>query len=251
VTSERLYVYGVVPVAEQEALAAAGVDGSKVELVAHGGLAALTSRVTGDTLQAARELRAHWQVLQQACEASTVVPMRFGTILEDEQAVRDDLLGANAEHLTGLLEQLRGCVQMTVKGSYVEDQLLRDIVASSQALSTLAAHVRGKPAAAAYYDRIQLGEGIAAAVAQRREHDTQRALAILEPAAEAARAEEAPGALDAFNLAVLVKRTRQDELGGRVGDLAGEFDGQVEIRYVGPLPPYSFAEGELVAAGGV
>lgn len=248
-TGDPLYVYGVVPSAERTALSVMGVDGSEVEAIEHGDFAALTSRVRGDALRAPRELRAHWRVLQEACETTTVLPVRFGTVLEDEHAVRDRLLEANSAHLQQLLAHLRGCVQMIVKGLYAEAPLLREVVAGSPALSRLAARVRNMPQNAAYYDRIRLGESIAAAVARRRAADEQHALAALGPAAVAGRAEEAPGTLDAFNLALLVKRTRERELSRLVGDLAEAVGGTIEIRYVGPLPPYSFAEGELAAGG--
>jgi hypothetical protein len=249
VTEGALYVYGVVPRAEREAVSAIGVEGSEVETVESDGLAALTSRVSSDTLGAPRELRAHWRVLQQACESATVLPVRFGTVMQDEKAVRERLLEANADRLQELLKRLRGCVQVTVKGTYREDRLLRAVVAASPALTALAARVRKLPASAAYYDRIRLGEAIAAAVGDRRVADTEQALAALEPAAAAARAEEAPGALDAFNLAFLLKRPSQDDFSRRVSDLVDDVGEQIEVRYVGPLPPYSFAEAELAAGG--
>jgi Gas vesicle synthesis protein GvpL/GvpF len=249
VSDDALYVYGVMPRAERGALSVAGVDGAEVGTVEVDGLAALTSRVHGDSLGAARELRAHWRVLQQACEGATVLPVRFGTVMENERAVRERLLQANAPHLDELLKRLQGCVQMTVKGTYREEPLVRGIVASSPALSALAKRIRGVAAAAAYYDRIRLGEFIAAGVADRRAADTQKALAALEPGAVAARAEEAAGALDAFNLAFLVKRTAQDDFSRRVRNLIDEVIDEIDVRYVGPLPPYSFADGELAAGG--
>jgi hypothetical protein len=242
-----VYVYGIVPRDEPAKIPAAGINGAKVKVVEHDGLAALTSRIDADQIHVGRGLRAHWSVLQEACEAATVVPMRFGTVVEDEHAVRERLLEENAPHLDELLKQLRGCVQLVVKGGYVEDRLLGAIVSSSPALSALAARVRATPKAAAYYERIRLGEGISAAVEARRETDTANALAILEPAAVAARAEEVRGALDAFNLAFLVKRTAQEQFSGRVRKLVDAFGELVNVRYVGPLPPFSFAETEVLA----
>jgi hypothetical protein len=248
-TPEALYVYGVVPRAERDAITGTGVDGSDVEMVEHDRFAAITSRIRTDALRAPRELRRHWSVLQQAIEATTVVPVRFGTVLQDERAVREDLLDANAAQLGELFAQVDGCVQMTIKGSYVEERLLADVVRSSRALSALAEHVQRTPQAASYYDRIRLGEGIANAIAAQRDLDTERALQALEPAAVGARAEEVPGQLDAFSLAFLVKRDRQDDFSGRVRELGAELEGRIELRYVGPLPPYSFAEGTLTAGG--
>src|SRR4029079_4392320 len=91
--------------------------------------------------------------------------------------------------------------------------------------------------AASCYDRIRLGEGIASAIAAQRELDGERAFQMLETAAVGGRLEEAPGQLDTFNLAFLVKRDRQDDFSGRVRELGAEVEGRIEVRYVGPLPP--------------
>jgi hypothetical protein len=248
VTTAPLYVYGVVSIDERDSVSVAGVEGSPVGMVEHDGLAAITSPLQGKQLRAAREVRAHMRVLQETAETATVLPVRFGTVLEDEHAVRERLLEPNAAHLDALLKQLAGCVQLNVKGDYDEDVLVRQIVTASPALSKLAKRVRAMPEAAAYYDRIQLGEGIAAAVGARRESDTGRALDQLAPAAVAARSETPTSTYQALNLAFLVRRDGQDEFTARVRDLVAELGDEIDVRYVGPLPPYSFAEGELEAA---
>lgn len=243
--SEKFYVYGVVPRSDREAVERA--EGPEVELVEHDGVVALTQRISGDELHAVRALRSHWKVLQDACEAATVVPLRFGTVLESERAVREQLLDANVQRLDELFRRLRGCVQMTVKGTYVEPSVLQKIISASPALSALAARVRSAPPAAGYYDRIKLGEAIATAITRRRSDDTARALDLLEPAAEMVHAEDPAGELDAFNLACLVKRTAEGDFGARVRQLTEAAGPELEIQYVGPLPPFSFADEQLVA----
>lgn len=238
--AEALYVYGVVPAKERDAVTAAGVEGSPVGTVEYDGLAAITSPLEGGTLSAAREVRAHWRVLQEASEHATVLPVRFGTVLESEAAVRERLLERNAERLGGLLKQLAGCVQVTLKGEYRESYVLSDIVRSTPGLSALVARIRARSPEAGYYDRIMLGERIAAELARRRDADTARAMDRLDPAAVAGRAEEG-GAYTAFNLAFLVRRTGLDEFSKLVGGLIDEVREQIDVRYVGPLPPYSFA----------
>lgn len=245
---EPLYVYGVMSIAERDSLSVAGVEGSDVGTVEYDGLAALTSPVQGESLRVAREIRAHLRVLQEASEGATVLPVRFGTVLENERAVRERLLEPNAEHLDALLKRLSGCIQLTVKATYDEERLLRDVVSASPALTALTQRVRNMPEAAAYYERIRLGEAIAAAVAARRDADTARALTLMEPAALATHGEELAAPYEAFNLSFLVKRTQEEEFGRCVQTVFEELGERMEIRYVGPLPPYSFAEGELEAA---
>jgi hypothetical protein len=244
--SNSVYVYGVLAAADAASLTTSGVMGSPVRAVQSGDLAALVSDVAGGALAAAREVRAHWRVLESASKQTTVLPVRFGTVMEDDDAVREQLLADGAERLTALLQELTGRVQLTVRGTYDEDALLRGVVAGSSEIAALREHVLRMPEAAAYYDRIQLGELIAGEVQRRREADAALAGERLAPFAVAVR-EEATGADGAFHLAFLVERDRIDAFSAAVTALTAELGDRVAIRYVGPLAPYSFAEAELAA----
>src|SRR3954467_8404818 len=147
---ETVYVYGVMSAAEQEAVAAAGVERAGVRTVRHSGLAALVSDGGGGALPAAKEGRAHWQVLGEASTGATVLPIRFGTVMESEQAVREQLLEPNAERLVGLLQELSGRVQLSVKGDYDDELLLRDVVRGSPEVAALRERLRTLPEAAGY-----------------------------------------------------------------------------------------------------
>jgi hypothetical protein len=242
-----VYVYGVLPAEEQRQVSEKGVEGAEVRTVEHAGVAALVSPVRGSALVAAREVRAHWTVLGEAVKRATILPVRFGTVLESDDAVRERLLGANAERLSALLRDVAGCVQLTVKGEYVEDRLMRDVVRGSPAIAALRERLEGVPDQAGYYERIRLGELVADEVARRREDDTRHALERLEPLAVAARAEQATQPNAAFNLAFLVRRDRESAFTKGVSELGEDLEGRIEIRYVGPLPPYSFADADMSA----
>jgi Gas vesicle synthesis protein GvpL/GvpF len=243
-----VYVYGVLRSQDARAVAAAGVADAHVRGVEHDRIAALVSTVEGNTLAAAREVRAHWQVLEEASSAATVLPVRFGTVLESDDAVRDTLLEPNAEHLSGMLDELEGRVQLTVKASYDEDQLLREVIQHAPAIAAMRTQLRKLPREAGYYGRIQLGEAVAAEVDRRRTDDTGLALDRLAPLAVASRSEAVSTSDGAFNLAFLVERAGVEAFSKAVAELARELGERVAIRYVGPLPPYSFADMEL--AGG-
>jgi hypothetical protein len=243
-----VYVYGVVAAGDAPAMRVDGVEGYAVRTVAGGRLGALVSDLERGALTAARAVRAHWGVLEAAAEHATVVPMRFGTVLADDEAVRDELLAPNAEELERLLAQLAGRVQLKVEGRYDEPRMLREIVAASPPIAALQRRVQGRSEAAGYYDRIRLGEAIAAAVDRRRAADTDRAEATLAPLAEAHRVEEARTPDAAFNLSFLVAEDHVDAFGAGVAALREELGDAVALRFVGPLPPYSFAEMQLTPA---
>jgi Gas vesicle synthesis protein GvpL/GvpF len=239
----EVHVHGVMAAADRIDIASA-----KVRLVAHRDVAALVTDADVERLTAAKVLREHWRVLEEAAATATVLPVRFGTVMAGERAVVDEFLAPGHDGLAAQLRELDGKVQLTVKGSFEEEELMRGVVAGSPAIARLRERVRSLPEAAAYYENIELGQMVAAEVERARERDTETVLARLEPPAVASR-REAPSALDAaVNAAFLVERDRIDEFSRAVTELAHELAGRVELRYVGPLAPYSFT-GEAASPG--
>lgn len=232
----EVHVHGVTAAGEREAIAAAGGLA-----VVHRDLAAVASDAAQEA-SAAELMRRHWRVLEAIGERATVLPVRFGTAMADEDAVVGELLEARYDDLAAQLAALEGKVQLTVKGTYDEDALLRSIVAASPAVATLRERVRGLPEAAGHFQRIQLGELVAAEVDRARERDAAWLLERLEGLAVATSSEQASGLDGAVNAAFLVERARIDEFSRAVGDAAETLAGRVQLRYLGPLPPYSFAD---------
>lgn len=231
----EVHVYGVVPASARLDLADEGV-----RLVAHRRVAALVSDAEPGELTAVRVLRDHWRVLEEACAHATVLPVRFGTVMADDGAVVEQFLKPSHDELAAQLDAMAGKVQLTVKGFYDEEALMADVVARSPAIARLRERVNALPEAAAYYKRIELGQLVAAEVERTRERDAQAILERLEPSALAARLEPPSSADAAVNAAFLVEGTRVDEFSDAVARLGRELAGRIRLRYVGPLPPYSF-----------
>ena len=239
------YVYGVVPASDRTEIEAGGVgrEPSAVRRITLDGVAALVSDVPRGALVAARDLRAHWNVLEEVAARTTVLPIRVGTVLESDAAVVEELLAPNADHLAALLAELDGKVQVNIKGFYDEERLLREIVRETPALARMRERVQRLPQAASYYERIQLGELVSAEIDRRRARDAELVVGRLELLAEAAKAEAPTTESGAVNVAFLVRRDRLDEFSGSVDRLAADLGERVQLRYIGPLPPYSFADG--------
>lgn len=241
--TEPTYVYGVAATPPRGAALGDGVGGSAVEVIEHGGLAALTSPLRQESLTA-KDVRAHWSVLERAFAEGTVLPVRFGTVLESEAAVRERLLDANAERLSGLLHDLEGLVQLNVKGRYDEEVLLREIVSTSPRVAALREQLKDLPTGAAPAQQLELGRLVEAEIERRRVQDAAIAHERVAPVAAAVREEQA-GHPVAFNLAVLVPSAREPQLSAVVTELGTTFGERIRIRYVGPMAPFSFADADL------
>jgi hypothetical protein len=231
----EVYVHGVVS-------SPVKITAAPVRWVEHRGIAALISDAGEGSRMASDALRRHWRVLEEVVATTTVLPVRFGTAMANEQAVVDEFLAPRHERLEASLASMAGKVQLSLKGEYEEGALLRGVVKDSPAIARLRERVRAIPEAAGYYDRIRLGEMIAGAVESAREADTALVLGRLEPLAVATSREASSSVNSAVDAAFLVDRNRVDAFSERVAEIAGELGPRIKLRYVGPLPPYSFAE---------
>ena len=237
----EVYVHGVT-----EAGARAAIEGAGARAVADGALAAIVTDASGPT-RAADLMRRHWQVLEAVAATETVVPIQFGTAMAGEEAVAAEFLAPRSEELRAQLAAFNGKVQLTVKGTYDETELLRSVVDRSPAVAQLREKVRGLSEAAGHYERMRLGELVAAEVEQQRGRDAERLHSVLDGLAVTARREPATGLQGAVNAAFLVERGRTAEFARAVDGAAEEVEGRIELRLLGPLPPYGFVTEEAPA----
>jgi Gas vesicle synthesis protein GvpL/GvpF len=245
-----VYVYGVIPASDAgDWPGAEGIDCAPVRAIPAGHLAALASDIDPEHTPGTRaDLEAHRRVQEAAIERGTVIPMRFGIVMDDEDVVRERLLERHGSDLDELLRSLDGQVQMTVRAYYAEDALLRTAISTDEEIARRTAALAGKSEIDTRPERIALGELVAAAVDSRRERDENALVERLRPLASDVRVDTPGSDRVALNAQLLVPRDRRPALDAAIGELGTVLEGYLALRYIGPLPPYSFAELELEPA---
>jgi hypothetical protein len=241
-TDTAKYVYGVLA-AGASPPPGRGIDDAPLAVVPHGGVAALVSDVPEDFLEARREeLLTHSRVLEEAMQRTVVLPMRFGVVLPDEATVQERLLDPYAEQLEAQLRAMAGKVEITIKGIYDEAAVLREVLAEDREIAGLRQAIQGKPEDATYYQRIELGERVAAALEEKRDAAAPPIVDRLAPLAVDVRVGEPVHERMAVNASFLVERDRLPEFDRAVDRIGAEQAGRIQLKYTGPLPPHSFVE---------
>ncbi|TDC58827.1 GvpL/GvpF family gas vesicle protein [Actinomadura sp. GC306] len=244
------YVYGVTRSGATLPGDVLGLDDKPVTMIEDGGVcAAIVSDLPqGRALGERADLVAHQRVLNALVDAGTVVlPFRFGAALADRGAVEKELLAGNSERFGRILEQLDGTVELRVKATYVQDTVLREIMAADPDIAELSQRLREVPADAAdavYYDRVRLGELIAQTMERMRESDGQALLDGAAGAAEAAVTKTPAREEDVLDASFLVRADRRAEFEQAVEELSREHGERIKVRLIGPLPPYDFVPEE-------
>jgi hypothetical protein len=237
------YVYGVVPASSKLPSTRRGIDDRPLRVVASGGLGALTSDAPGDELVAGRdELLTHSRVLEQALERGPVLPMRFGVVMPSEDSVRSDLLSAHRDELEAQLEEMRGKVEVNIKGIYDEQAVLAEVVRENTEVARLRESLQGVSEDATYFQRIRLGELVAEALTAKRGADEEVTLSLLSQYALDVQLGEPLHERMAVNASFLVERDRLEEFDRAVDELGARHADRIRFRYTGPLPPHSFVE---------
>jgi hypothetical protein len=222
-----------------EGLRAVGADETALRAIRHEALAAVVSDAPQGLRPKRRDLVAHETVVETLSAAGAVVPLRFGTVAPDDDAVVAEL-ARGASRYTELLTRLAGHVERNVKGAHQEDALLADLLADNPELRARNEALRAA-GGGNQQDQVAFGERMAFAVEQRRTRDAAYVVAALRPLAMLDR--HAPSVKDCFvNVSFLVPSAAQDDFDAVVAQLRTALEGYAELRVSGALPPYSFVD---------
>ncbi|MBQ0998790.1 GvpL/GvpF family gas vesicle protein [Streptomyces sp. RK62] len=249
------YVYGITASSHPalpEDMGGVGDPARPVRILKAGRLAAVVSDAPEGLRPKRRELLAHSNVLAETGAAGCVLPMRFGSVAPDDDAVVS-VLEERAEHYAERLDALEGKDEYNVKANHAEEAVLHRVLSENPQLRAMTEANR-QAGGGSYDDRLRLGEMVAAAVKEQEARDATDVRHTLEPAAAAVNVgPDSSGWL--ANVSFLVARDEADVFLAAVEQLRKGHP-HLEVRLNGPLPPYSFVEpgpgdsGLADAAGG-
>jgi hypothetical protein len=256
---ERQYLYCIVDTGEAVTLGPVGIgDGTQVLAVEHEGIAALVSATALDKLEISRgNAIAHQRVMETAMQrGQTVLPVRFNTIAEPkpdktaQQRIIDHVLVGRRDEIRGLMATMKPLVEMGVKGLWTNmEGVFRDIVSASAEIQSCRKKLLGGlfnktpgKGQANVTMQIKLGEMVKKALEACKLQAENALLERLKPLAVDFRVNKTFGDPMFANLAILIDKSRQDE----VADVLSAFEARQgcpsKLRYVGPLPPCNFLE---------
>jgi hypothetical protein len=235
------YVYGIVPACTCLPEDLLGAGGGDVTLVRYGDLAGVISEIPPTGALGTREdLRAHENVVAALAERTTMLPLRFGAVVTTADAVSREMLEPYYDWFTDVLKELQGCAQFSVSGMYVQDAVLREVLAEEPEVMRLRESLRGLPEDAGYYDRVRLGELIVHAMDAKREVDTEDLVQTLSRYAVSVTPRQPLGDDTAADAAFLVADADRANFERAVDELSYRWAGRIRLRVCGPVAPYDF-----------
>lgn len=229
-----------------------GVGGAEVFTICHDGIAAVVSVTGEDKLEITRQNAiTHQRVMEAAMRLGhTVLPVRFNTIAEgtaDKLARRrviNHVLVGRRQEILGLLSEMGPLVELGVKALWTDiEAVFKAIVAGDQGIQSLRSRLSGDSARSAGTAAMaKLGEMVKNALEAEKSKAQSALLNRLTPLTVDHRANKTFGDPMFANLALLVEKTRQDEVQAALSDFEASQGGRAKLRCVGPLPACNFLE---------
>ena len=245
------YVYAIIPSADSVVFDVAGLDDDdeEVSTVSRGSIAAvigvspLTDYRGLQRSEAVRYLVAHQRVLECVMRDYPALPVKFGTVLPDEDCVRR-LLEQEAKLFGETLGQLSGLAQMEVVVLWNLQDIFQQI-GQEEPVARLKAQIASRPAEETMAERVDLGQLVKACLERQRAVISDRLLPALRQVAVDMALNPLMDDSMVINVALLLKNTSRGALDQRLEQLDVDFGGRLRFRCVGPLPPYNFATVEV------
>lgn len=241
-SSQSTYVYGLIRAEDHHPISARAVGDpdQTVTIMSAGSIAALVSAIEqSEIMPTRRQMLRHTKVLEAAMADRPVLPMRFGIIVPSPATLLQ-VIGPRSQELRALLGQIDGRIEVALKASWNEQFMWREVAAEHPHLAASGRTLMNRGEQQTYYDRIELGRTIGAALEEKRTAARRRLLQIVAPFA--VQVKELPPIDDAMfaHFALLVEKTSEPALYETVAALEQSRNSGLTFRYVAPIPPYNF-----------
>ena len=241
-TNQKLYLYAVAPASNAWNFGPIGVDDGAVYSIAHGRVSAVVSEVPQKLRPERRQLAAHQEVLKRLMlEASAVLPVSFGVVADDPEAVRR-ILSRNQKPFLEQLRRVAGRVEMGLRVTWDVPNIFEYFVHTHPELRVARDRFFGGHREPTQDDKIELGRLFDRLLMEDREAHTERVVEILTPSCVEIKRNKPRTEREAVNLACLVGRDAREQFDAAVFEGAKLFDNSYAFDYNGPWAPHNFVD---------
>jgi hypothetical protein len=189
---------------------------------------------------------AHQQILERVMMEHSLLPVRFGTIADDADQIRNKVLIARYDEIRERLSYVSDKIELGLKVLWIEKSApFQEIVNENKDIRRIRDRLAEKKGAA-QRDQVRLGEMVKKALDHKRMKTEKDMLSQLLPLCVDHRKNPVFGDQMITNSAFLIFKHREAAFDQAVNDLAETHAAQLKFKYVGPVPPCNFVEMSIV-----
>jgi hypothetical protein len=188
----------------------------------------------------ARLLVKHQRVIEKVMSLGhTVLPMRLGTLVDDEITVKG-ILHKGYDLIKSIMEKVDDKVEVDVVATWSDISSVIKEVQEEKEIKEFKEQLLSGSKKVTVDDQMKAGLMVQKALEKKREHHAVQIQSELKAVSEGIKEHELMDDKMVVNSAFLLEKSRQDRFERKVNELNAQFEEKLNFRCVGPLPPYSF-----------
>jgi hypothetical protein len=243
-----IYIYGIIKTSDTQEFGNIGIgdEGTPVQTLVFKDLAAVISRcpfVLYDSQakeKIVKDLVIHQFVLERVMEGFTVIPVKFGTMVETaDDAIK--FLTEGYSLLSNELYKKEKKIELDVVASWDLSKILPTIYRSNDQIHIQQREIAQQGNKASLEEKIALGKLIEQALITTKADYHQMILQTLNTITKGTCLHDLADEQMIFNGAFLLEKKDEETFHQILNNLDQKLENTVNFRVVGPLPPYSFS----------
>lgn len=242
-----LWVYCVIENKGPLAIEAMGIHGtSPVFIVAHGAFAMVVSKEPMKKYPLVRDiLIAHQLVNEKVMQVQPVLPVKFCTMAEDENQIVEEVLKQKdkVQEFRKTVDEIRGKTEFGLRVRWKDlDKILANLPHENERLKTAKENVLKLSDRERHSALIEIGHIVKEALEKKNEKTADTLMEALIPYSTQQKKNKVLGDMNIMNAAFMVEESKQEKFDGAVNDLVAKYESEMQLKYVGPTPPFNFIE---------
>jgi len=249
-TDDGRTIYGFIHGGKQRRFDNIGIDGREVYTLPFENISALVSSLPrkgfADLPKEAllQNLTVYQSVIEKVMTDHPVIPVKFGTLLDGDEAVIG-VLKRGKDRIAQSLLEMENKIELDVMALWPDLNAIMTEIGQSDEIKMIKENAAEQSEKDVLEMRINAGKMVKALLDQKRESLQS---VIMPPLLDMAEKHCIHALMDdgmIMNAAFLIKRKDAARLEGVVAGLDRHFEDRINFRIIGPLPPYSFRTFEV------
>lgn len=244
---EGRYIYGITTINQRQEVGPIGI-GKKSKIVytlPYQDISAIISNSPIVKYPVSRDNTvAHAAVLEKVGKEHTVLPVRFCTIAESEEAIIERALKDRYQEFYDLLKEMTGKIELGVRARWIDlNAIFAEIVEENSNIKELKeASLNEKDTQKAYASKIKVGQLVQEALTEKRKGEAKELLDALRPLSLDCKENSFYGDMNILNAAFLVAKEKERDFDQKMDELDVKYRGRTKLKYISSIVPYNFVE---------
>lgn len=252
-SGDGIYIYGFTNRDEWKTFGPIGIEQGDVYFFPYEDIAAVVSNSGNSPLiefdSLPREallsnLAIYQIVIEMVMKSHHIIPMKFGTIIQGEEDLKK-ILKKGYDRINTNLKKMENKIELDVVALWSNLEPVLKEIAEKEEIKRLKEEALTKSAEKVFEIKINLGKTVKALLDKKREELAFQLLSVLKKEAEDHRRHDIMDDTMIMNMAFLINKDRGEIFEARIDQLDKQYNGSVNFRILGPLPPYSFTTLEM------